>query len=1193
MRFGKKAARPPAPKYPGIPAAVDGSTAVVFAETAAAEAAAACPITPAAAMSDGWAAAAAAGATNAEGRPLVFFQSESGHAAAAVAAGLAMTGLRAGAFAGGQGVAELHESLYAAVGKRLPWVLHVACRAMTKQALSIHAGHDDYHAVDDSGCFQLFAKNVQEVADLALIAHRIAELSLNPGICAQDGLLTSHTIESIRLPERELVREYLGDPADLIESPTPAQRLVFGERRRRIPELFDLDYPAALGIVQGRESYAQGVAAQRPFYFDHLAELADRAFEEYAALTGRRYARCAGYRLDDAEYVLVGQGSVVSDAEAVCDHLRATRKLRIGVLGVTTFRPFPADLLAAMLRGKRAAVVLERTDQPLAVDPPLLREIRAAVAKAVENWRARSATPPHPTLASCAPDDVPDFYSACFGLGGRDLQPGDLVAAVENMLERAPKRRQFYLGVDFLRPETRLPKLQIWQEQLLAGYPHLADLALAPAAGVHVAPDGALAVRLHSLGGWGAATLARTLALTAAEVFGLSVKAHPRYDAAPTGQPTAFSAVLAREPVRLNGEPRRVDVVLSPDPNSVRHSDPLAGLVDGGLLVIQGEGSGAESWRSVPPAVRRALKARRVRVFALDALRIAAEEVAEPELRRRVQGVAFLGAFFRLVPLGGAARPHDAALFRAIGARLATELGQAGEGVVEANLRVVRRGFAEVEELDPAAWDVEAAALGTVPARPALLDGTRARPGLGHPGRFWEQVGYLHATGCDPIADPFAAVAVLPAATSTLRDLTDVRLEVPEFVPARCTGCGQCWTHCPESAIPGLVTPIDQVLETALRAAAGTRPADRLRQLVRPLANESRRLLKERPFPSFAEVLAAAYPAVVAKLDYGTERRATLDAEFAAVHGLLTDFPLARTAPFFDGPESRTRGSGALLSVTVNPETCKGCGICVEVCRDGALRPVRQTEAIVEMLRRSWRLWQELPETDDRYVELASHEEAIGPLAALLLKKEHYLSMLGGDVACAGCGEKTVLHLVLSAVQAHVRPRVRAHVARLDELIRRLDEKARRILASDADLGQVTERAAGLVDIPLEDAKQAHVGRIAGILRDLRDLRWRYTEGPGGRGRAACGVANATGCSSAWASRFPLNPYPVPWVHHLVQDAPSLAVGVFEGQMRKMADGFRAIRRAELELADAYDPVTVEPELARLDWRGFTGEEGA
>jgi len=370
------ASEAPTPKFPGLRRALDGSAAVVAMETAASEAAGAYPITPSTQMGEGWAAAVGEGARNVNGRRLLFFEPEGEHAAAAVTAGMSMMGLRAANFSSGQGIAYMHESLYAAVGKRLTYVLNVAARAMTKHALNVHAGHDDYHAVDDTGFFQLFAKDVQGAADLNLIAHRIAELSLNPGICAQDGFLTSHVIESLRLPERELVKLYLGDPADVIASPTPAQRLVFGEKRRRIPELFDLDHPAMLGVVQNQDSYAQGVAAQRPFYFDHVASLADTAFSEFTLLTGRRYARAQGYRIDDAEYVIVGQGSVVANAEAVADYLREAKHLRVGVLDITMFRPFPADLVSVMLRGKRGVAVLERVDQPLAVDAPLLREIR-------------------------------------------------------------------------------------------------------------------------------------------------------------------------------------------------------------------------------------------------------------------------------------------------------------------------------------------------------------------------------------------------------------------------------------------------------------------------------------------------------------------------------------------------------------------------------------------------------------------------------------------------------------------------------------------------------------------------------------------------------------------------------------------------------------------------------------------------
>lgn len=1191
MRLGRRkdAAEVPAPRFPGVPTAVDGSTAVVEVETAASEGAGAYPITPSTQMGEGWAAAVAAGKTNAAGRRLIFFEPEGEHAAAAVTAGMSMVGLRATNFSSGQGIAYMHESLYAAAGKRLTYVLNVAARAMTKHALNVHAGHDDYHAVDDTGFFQVFAKDVQEVADLTLIAHRLAELSLTPGLCAQDGFLTSHVIESVRLPERALVREYLGDPADLIESPTPAQRLVFGERRRRIPETFNLDYPMMMGVVQNQDSYQQGVAAQRPFYFDHVAELADRAFDEYAALTGRRYARAGGYRVDDAEYVIVGQGSVVANAEAVCDYLRATRRLRVGVINVTMFRPFPADRLIALLRGRRGVVVLERVDQPLAVDAPLLREIRAAMSKALENGRAGRGPAPFPGLGACAPAEVPDLYSGCFGLGSRDVQPGDLVAAVDNMLDGGGRRRQFYLGIEFVRPGTRLPKLQLWQERLLDAYPDLAGLALLPVPDVDLTPEGSLALRIHSVGGWGAITMGKNLALTAAEVLGLHVKANPKYGSEKKGQPTTFYAALAREPIRLNCELRRVDVVLCPDPNAVRHSDPLAGLVDGGTLVIQSEHTGAALWERLPVSVRRKIATRRLRVFALDGFRIAGEEASGAELRYRMQAAAFMGAFFRVAPIVASAGLEETVVFAGIHAQLAKKFGRLGESVVEENLRAIRRGYHEVSELDVAALEAGGAGAGEVPQRPAALESAGAQPGAAHPGRFWEQVGFLYRTGQDGIADPFAALGTLPAATSSIRDMTDVRLEVPEFVASKCTGCSQCWTQCPDSAIPGVVNGVEDVLGAALRAVTNGRSLDRLRAVLKPIAAESRRLMTGTPFTTFGDVAASAYAAVADKLGYDAERRVALDAEWAPVHAALAEFPLARTAPFFDLPESRAKGTGGLLSITVNPETCKGCNVCVEVCPDGALLTIRQTDEVVKRLRRNWALWRELPDTDDRYVDIASLEQGIGVLPSLLLKKENYLSMLGGDGACMGCGEKTALHLVLAALTALLRPRVSAHVARLDDLIVRLDARARAILASDADLGQVG--GAEPVALALEPAKARHVERLAGLLRDLRDLRWRYTEGPSGRGRALCGIANATGCSSVWASTYPFNPYPFPWVNHLFQDAPSIAIGIFEGHMRKMADGFAAIRRAELELADAYDPATHEAELSALDWRGFTDEE--
>jgi pyruvate-ferredoxin/flavodoxin oxidoreductase len=1202
MIFGKKQAQPEdAPRYPGIAEATDGSGAVVAVETAASEAAGAYPITPSTQMGEGWALAVAAGETNVNGRRLIFFEPEGEHAAAAVTAGMSMAGLRATNFSSGQGIAYMHESLYPAVGKRLTYVLNVAARAMTKHALNVHAGHDDYHAVDDTGFFQLFAKDVQHAADLTVIAHRIAELSLNPGLCAQDGFLTSHVIESVRLPERELIREYLGDPSDLIDSPTPAQRLVFGERRRRIPEMFDLDYPTMLGVVQNQDSYAQGVAAQRPFYFDHIQALSDRAFDEYTALTGRRYGRALGYRMDDAEYVLVGQGTVVANAEAVADLMRE-KGIRVGVLDLIMFRPFPSDLVTRLLRGRKAVTVLERVDQPLAVDPPLLRELRAALSKGLENGRSKNGAVPFPGLTPLRPEEVPDFYAAGFGFGSRDLQPGDIVAAVENMLPAGAHRRHFYLGIDFIRKDTKLPKLQIWQEQLLEAYPDIGNLSLRSSGDLDLMPTGSISLRIHSIGGWGAITMGKNIALTAFELAGMHVKANPKYGSEKKGQPTTFYATLAHEPVRVNAELKHVNVVLSPDGNVFRHSDPLAGMADGGVFVIQSDLEPDALWATLPATARRTIRQKNIAVYCLDAFGIASAEASDPELRYRMQGVAFMGAFFRTSPLMEREELTEEQAFEGIRAQLQKKFGKLGDRVVEDNLRVIRRGYAEVKlvPVDLAVEGDEEVGAGMGPL-PDLLDVPGAMSGVGNPGRFFEQICAACNVGQDVIADPFTAIAAIPAATSSVRDMTGIRFEVPDFVPEKCTGCSQCWTQCPDAAIPGLVTPVEDLIDVAIRTAsqpgragpAHGRSYDRIRLISRQLAKESRKVLEAVPFKDFGQVVSAAYSNIADRLNWDVERRAQLDAEFAGIHSILSEFPVAKTAPFWETPERKDKGAGGLLSITINPEACKGCNICVDVCPENALITVKQDEEIVDRLRRNWDFWKRLPDTPDRYINVSNIEEAIGVLPSLLLKKKTYRSMVGGDGACMGCGEKTTVHLVTAAVEAMMQPRVDALMKRLKSLIEQLDEKARDLVGTGLDLDSASAAEGGQVAVEVPPEKQAQVRRLNQAIHALKDLRWRYVEGPSGHGRAPLGITNSTGCSSVWGSTFPYNPYPFPWVNHLFQDAPSIAIGVFEGHMRKMADGFIALRRAQKLVDGTYDEAADEKFFTEFDWRQFDDDEFA
>ena len=1146
---------PAAPRFPGIKAALDGAAAVRAVESGL--------------MDD-----------------LVTSPSES----AAITAGMSMAGLRAAGFVDGPGALAMHESLFAAAGRRLTYVMNVTATALTRQGRNGQAGHEGYHAIADAGFFQLFARDVQEAADLNVVAHRIAELSLNPGLVAQDGFLTSQVIEPLHLPERALVEEYLGDPADRIECPTKAQRLVFGETRRRIPEMFDLDYPAMHGVLQAPDSYAQGVAAQRPFYFDHIAELADTAFREFQKLTGRRYARASGYRIEDADWVIVAQGSVVSDAEAVVDHLRAERGIKLGVLNLTMFRPFPQDLVTAMLAGKKGVLVMERADQPLAVDPPLLREIRAAMSKGIENARRGGS---HEDLVAVRPIDLPEFYSACFGLGGRDPQPGDIVAAVDKMLEGGAARRQFYLGLDFVRPGTRLPKLQIWQESLLEHYPHLRGLALPRAHDLDLLPKDATVVRIHSRGGWGVSIMGRDLATMAFHGLGLHIKAIPQSGSEKKGQPISYSLVMDHSPIRLNSIPRRVDVVLAPDPNAFKNAEPLEGLTAGGILVIQTALSPEDFWPTLPSRARRTIIEHGIKLFCLDALAIpsaSSTERAEGTVggfdastwlsarklshRLRLLGSSFAGAFFAASPLlQRKGKTLDGLL---------TGLSEKTErnGDLGDTISAMRRGFAEARAVTLSPIDV-ADEKGEVPHMPLLIESPDAQPGLGHEGRFWEQVCSVQKLGQDGIADPFAAISAIPAATAAARDLSTMRLEVPGFIPGKCTGCAECWTQCPDSAIPGLVNNIEDVLSGAIDVSTEGVPLGRLRPMARNWAKETHKLLQKEPKLAPGLAFALAYDTVASKMGWDAERRAETDAEFHVVQARLAEFPLARTRPFFDDPEAKARGTGGLLSVTVNPDACKGCNVCVEACPEGALVTNRADEPGLLRLRRNWALWNRLPDTDDRFVGTAS---------SLLLKKNTYRSMVGGDRACAGCGEKTAVHLILSAIHAEMAPRVEKHVAQLGTLIEALDAKARKLLASGADL-HAAATAKGAVAVPVDESRRVQLERYSRSADALRDLRWRYTQGPSGKGRASLGMANSAGCSSTWASTYPHNPYPFPWVSHLSADSPSVALGLFEAHMRKMADGFAAVRRAAKVQDGTYAADRDEAEFASLTWKAFTDEE--
>ena len=1200
-------------KFPGVRVAMDGNTAAIMCERESTDAAGAYPITPSTQMGEYWADAAAKGHINISDRPLIFIEPEGEHAAAAVTAGLSMTGLRAANFSSGQGIAYMHESLYAAVGKRLTYILNIGARAMTKSTLNVHAGHDDYHAIDDTGFFQLFAKKAQHVADLNIIAHRIAELSLTPGAVAQDGFLTTHLIESLLLPERELIKEFLGRPDDLIPTPTPAQRLIYGETRRRIPELWDVDNPVMAGIVQNQDSYMQSVAAQRPFFFDHIQELTDQAFEEFYQLTGRQYERVMTYKAEDADYLILGQGSVVPSAEVVVDYLRKTRGLKIGVVDLLMFRPFPSDLVAKILKGKKGVCILERLDQPLAVDLPIIREVRSVLNKCMENGRHKKDLP-YPELQAYSSKDMPALFSGSFGMGSRDLQPEGIIGAVENMLPNGKQKKLFYLSIDFIRDVPFTPKQRAYQESIQEAYPKVKELSVRGSENPNLMPKDAVTVRFHSIGGWGAITTGKNLAMTLFDLLGYDIKANPKYGSEKKGQPTTYYLAAAPEPIRINCEYFFVDVVLSPDPNVFKHTNALAGLKKGGVFIIQSDQEKPDAvWATIPKAYQKIIIDQEIRIFYIDGFKIAREEATDPELQLRMQGIAFQGAFFAASPIMANAGLSETALLKAIEDQLQSKFGSKGQRVVDDNMRVVRRGFDEIREIKAKELSAVAAPKNEVAAAlpiPSMLKGRpQSESQLSDVHRFWEQTGnfYLRGMGNDNITDPFIGLSVMPAVTSLFRDMTGIRFEHPEWIANNCTACGDCYTVCPDTAIPGLVSELSDVLDTVVqRVRKNHGKIEHLPKVTRQMETQIRSLFKaETNGATVNNLVNDAIDQQIESLGAGSDAAK----ELGWFREELGDFQFALTRPYFDLHEKKEENSGGLFSITVNPQTCKGCMECVEVCNDDALRIVPQTEDSILTLQKDWSFWSDLPNTPAKFNRIDSLEEKIGPLETLLLNKDAYLSLASGDGACLGCSEKSVVHLFTATVESLMQPRVEKHLAKLEDLISKLEQHIQQKLLGNVDLSdaammakivsesQHTDLTMAGIASKMETSKgsapidQEWLRETSQLLAKLKKLKWKYTNGTTGKGRSSMGMCNSTGCTSVWGSTYPFNPYPFPWANHLFQDSASMAMGIFEGHMAKMADGFRTIRKAELELSGQYNASEHDEFFTYFTWEQFNDEE--
>ena len=1065
----------------------------------------------------------------------------------ATATGLATSGVRATTW-----LTDLDPMLTHAVAQRLPLVAHVY--------LGSEREHAAYEAAVQAGWTAFHPHNVQEAIDLTLAAHSFAEHALHPALVALDGPEIADAVQNARLPDAELCRRVLGSADDLIAAPTRAQELIFGEERRRLPRFYDLDRPS----LHGARAAAVAIASGKVFFEQHVPDQLRAALRCVAEHTERELTHVHATSTDGSQGVIVARGAVVELAEAVANELRVTEKLDYRVVGIRCPAATDAAELATLLDPGGPAIIL----QPDAA------------------WTASGTS-----LTSLLPPGVA-ACTAYHGVHQNALRAADLMECCRQV--HHGRRGDVRLGLTFLPDASDFPKREALLQSLRRDYPEIEELGLRADASVDLRGKGATTIAVNRTASVGGEDLAPGIAGVLGGALDLDVRS--RMDPSRGYGVTNLDLVtLGAEGLRDPGPDLPVDVLVL----LYGSLHPAANLVEGAAVLVPLTES--DTIDDLPDPTLRKLRACNAKLFA-----IRTESHTVPHESPVSEGV--LGAVCGVLrDLGRDLKSRRASNIR--------EMMLASLSDEERSERVAdfERGSETVQSID---WsgvrhptnDTTANDEAEDIAVPLSVRHLRSSSGeLDSVPRFWDQVGILYRHGLESeiSPDPFQATGTLPPLTATLHDLSTRRRTIRVFEPESCTGCGDCWTVCPDSALGPAAFTFEGIVSTGMAVAkdAGVN-ADSLRPMVGKIAARAKKLVAESgSTTTVGPILTAAFEYVLDKASYPEDRRANLVAAFDAVHAQVLELSMAKAAPFFE--------NGELLTVAVHVEACKACGACTEVCETGAIVGMPQTSERLDSARRNWRLFERLPDASDEMLARVAVDERVGPAASLLLDQRCMFSLSGGDAAEPGSGEKVAAHLALAAAEHHSRPRLQRHLQDVVELERQFADRIRELMAGSlpsedlsgisaalddlggrhVDMASLTAKLeSGGARLPVDAALLRTLVRTA---KDLGDLRNRLSVGHSGLGRARVGLLVAPGNVSTWAAAFPYNPFPVPVVLDRAGATAELAEGLCRGQMETVLDDVRLLRRARLELANPIEAQRGANNLVNIGWRDLTAEERA
>jgi pyruvate-ferredoxin/flavodoxin oxidoreductase len=1168
-----------APKYPGIRVTCNGNQLVTqYVETRITEGGVFYPITPSTEGGEIYQQSYAQGELNVFGQQKIAIECEGEHAAQGGATAYSVAGRRTVNFTSGQGVVYAMEQYYHAPGKLSTMVLEIGARALTKHALNVHCGHDDFYAALDTGWTMMVGKDAQQAADQAIILRKVNELALNPGMNIQDGMLTTHSERTYLAPEAELLREYLGAPDEMIDCPTPAQRELFGPKRRRVPEMMDLKNPILLGPVENQEHHMNGVVARRNNFNEPILKFLQQCYEEFGQFTGRHYHFLSEYKTEDADTVFVSLGCAAENIEAACDYLRDQRNAKVGSIHVNVIRPFPEAAIINALRGKKNVIILERTDEGLAGDNPLARDIRVALGKANEVHKYAAGD-----LPALCPEKTPRIFRGAYGIGSRDFRPEHTLGAYEFAIGQTKRKdgqgaadgvTYFTLGID--HPYSVISK----------DTPSLL-------------PDKAIAVRFHSIGGWGMITTGKNLGSIIGD-FGnlisdqdpkfdedgqkvekLWVMANPKYGSEKKGAPTNYYLVVAPERIRVNCELNHVDVVLCCDPKAFTHTNPLEGLNKGGCLVWESSETPETAWQRIPSQHRKFIKDNNIRVYILPGFDIARKATDRGDLQLRMQGNSFLGAFFRVSPFLKHNNISDEKFLATVKKQYEKKFGRFGEAVVASNMLVMEQGFSRVQEINygeleapdrSSMRNLPVRPIGDLPMIPTAGCGTGCgthpipAPAAQTPRYAFQTLSKFDAEfrGGHAYHQPSSALAslgVMAAGTGATQSKYVARRETPVYIAENCTQCMECITACPDTALPNTSQDVSTVLKTAAHYYV-TDPAER-QKLVAELKGVEERIRTAMVAAVEAKQKTPFQDLVRKEIEALTAISPATKTQFV---GIIDQLPLAynNVPAIFRSIEKKTPGQGGLFSIFVS-DLCKGCGECVQVCGEhDALRMTVETEDLNAHLTTAQIFSRLLPDTPQKYLGLytdaAPQDSREAALRNHLMVRRNYEALVSGDGACAGCGEKSILRAAASVTEAYMRPLYHKKAERLRAKADRLEKeglaKLKGLKENEAQLFRkaVAHIVMGLGGESDEDTAKRIEARgpisdeeiIKGIVAVLRQDAFNHRDLQALDGRHANGMSvmfmgASTGCNTVYGSTPPSNPHPYPWMNSLFQDGATIS----------------------------------------------------